>query len=419
MKLIFFFYFLLLINNSFAQFKKINLERNFFVMGLYSNHNFIQATTLKGLILTSEDNGISWTVDSTFKDHRLGCVFYIDSLTGFISGSGFSKALLKTENRGKSWKVFSETNIVGGGFATITYGDNRILITLGSQASFSFDKGITWKRSICPIEARDVYSFQFVNDSTGYLLASMKSNECLEGFVILQTIDSGQTFTTYSKECIFSTAGFVENKYGITKFVTDSVGFFMSDLKILKTKNAGLTFYSVANENEIQSGFMDKNERIAFIGKDTIFALFMHRLMYSFDQGEHWHHCSFYELDNQKDYAMWINITSNNKIIVGTMNSLYISDLKDIRKYNSIENLPNISNDIIIPSLFSNNLDIDFLEDSYDAVTISSIDGRKMIEVKGIHTKKVSIDTESLGCGIYIVTMTQGNVTKTVKVVKI
>lgn len=126
----------------------------------------------------TNDKGITWQstgVVTTIEDFVLTAILFLNTDTGFISGSAdFDKYILKTIDGGLSWNIVNEHNFIGS--HCIYFINDSIGISVGQEFySDSFlrtiDGGDNWDEVMPACGALHLVSFTFI-DSIGFCVGS-------------------------------------------------------------------------------------------------------------------------------------------------------------------------------------------------------------------------------------------------------
>jgi photosystem II stability/assembly factor-like uncharacterized protein len=140
-----------------------------------------------GNILKTTNGGTNWNIISTGATNSLSSVYFVNDLTGFISGGS---VILKSTNAGENWSAcFSYTGVISSLFFT----DSQTgYATSKFTSSFyrTTNAGISWT-SHHTGTTRNLEDIFFTNSSTGWIVAN--------GGTILKTTNSGLLVSVETK----------------------------------------------------------------------------------------------------------------------------------------------------------------------------------------------------------------------------
>lgn len=249
----------------------------------------ILSAGLPAVVCKTTDGGLNWKTVYTNLDEGV----FFDAMDFWDNNHGiaFSDAvknkllIIETFDGGNSWSAISESSspIVSekqGGFAASgtclkTFGTSSVIIGLGGpEASVlvSADFGRSWKKTTAPLDfgepSKGIFSFDFLDEKTGYCVGGDYRNDSLSTQSISKTIDGGLNWTLVNDTTI-------NGKYrSCIKFVNENVLVAVSRTGTSYSINSGKNwvslsgeFYSLSKGNDGSiwaSGAKGKAARLAF-----------------------------------------------------------------------------------------------------------------------------------------------------------
>ncbi|MGE5436533.1 MAG: YCF48-related protein [Syntrophothermus sp.] len=271
-----------------------------------SNTIFVLSVTLN----VSKDKGKTWALADTLSPNSEGWyknLFFLDSLTGFITSTSFQ--IMKTIDGGINWSHFKDEEFTDNLFEDAAYTSNTIFLTehlrldeypwysknyenqdyyitsknyvevnaLGNKTRSewfdylrSTNAGLSWEHfnSYSGKYTRPAYQVASFNDST-FIFSGLRS-------IINITYDKGETFQDLNHIEYF------DGVKGIS-FFNDNFGIFVAN-KIYKTYDGGKSFESISYPSKqnfyIESAMSDSNT--IFLSNDSS------TIIKSTDQGYTW-----------------------------------------------------------------------------------------------------------------------------------
>ncbi len=234
--------------------------------GVFGIGSRIWAVGDSGRYLSSNDIGSSWITGNSGIGTMLNCVYFVDSLTGFISGNG--GVILKTLNGGLNWNVLN---------TGVTYNIKKIKFTgvlngyaWGESPSIlkTSNGGITWSvistPSLSYIRALDISGTE--------MIAGSSEN------VLYRSTDLGENWMQVPLK--------IHSKPGINVLTILSPQRYMIVLEsgsIWNTTNGGATFIYAINE------FVDVLNSVTVRGSRAYAISNRHKMIVrSQDQGGNW-----------------------------------------------------------------------------------------------------------------------------------
>lgn len=118
---------------------------------IYITKNELITIGNEGVIYTSNDGGITWTLRESTTSADLTSVFMTDTTVGFAIG--INGTILKTTDKGHSW-ISMKSNTVED-LKAISYSTSKIIFAVGKKGTMikSTDAGINWTKVVVPTTA--------------------------------------------------------------------------------------------------------------------------------------------------------------------------------------------------------------------------------------------------------------------------
>lgn len=212
-------------------------------------------------ILKTTDKGANWQIiDVNFPYQGFEGIYFVDSQTGWITGSG--KSILKTTDGGLNW--FAQAMDFGSGinFNSIFFIDSQKGWAVGNNGKvfITSDGGNNWfERS-----ADTFYSLRavcFVNQHKGFVVG--------ERGEVFSSVDGGNSWTLISE---------ISNRYATVltriQFVDELNGYIFGSSLILYTNDGGLTwgkrFSSIGGAHKMGAFLLDSQHGIIAGGGGTV-----------------------------------------------------------------------------------------------------------------------------------------------------
>ncbi len=337
----------------------------------------------QGTILKTVDGGGNWSQQASPTDQWFNAVYFVDSLTGWITGYG---TLLGTKNGGETWhSLISSSDMM---YLSVHFADSLTgWITTGEPYDHSsvlktIDGGKTWNSTLF---FRGTYvALSFINAQTGWTLSTRYQE-------VLQTIDGGETWTSLAQlgGVLLSDIYFADSLTGWL------VGGFYEGV-ILKTTNGGLDW------TEQALGVEQPLEKVHFVDDQTGWAAGVGGLvLHTSDGGQ-----------------TWIEQTSNTS---HDLNSIYLSDAEQgcavgdqgtILQYNP-QQVTGEENEVRSDqtlSLFPNPVGRDLylswptLSDEAGEITLYTVTGQPLIQTLFLTGQKppLQLNVANLSGGLYL-----------------
>ena len=137
----------------------------------FMNHNVGIAVGKGGRIVKTVDSGETWSVVNGNVGVTLNSVDFINESVGFIAGDG--GVVLKTADGGKSWEHLYTHVGAREWLNSVCLTTEYVGYALGfHKIHYTSDSGNTWESSD-EITDNRLYSFDFVDEKTGYAVGSM------------------------------------------------------------------------------------------------------------------------------------------------------------------------------------------------------------------------------------------------------
>lgn len=164
-----------------------------------------------GTILKSTDYGVTWTPQSFLPLSRITDIDMVTPTTGYGSGytflSSYNGLIYKTTDGGTSWtgQLISSPAFDEIHFDCVFFIDSlrgyvagTSIDTLNNRAGIIFktvDAGTTWMPQVVPL-ASYLMDLQFVDDTTAYIAGTLNGSSGCGTSIILKTIDAGASWAT-------------------------------------------------------------------------------------------------------------------------------------------------------------------------------------------------------------------------------
>ena len=234
-------------------------------------------------IMTTIDGGRSWKLIRTDnKMHYINDVFFVSPEVGYCIGSdrlNFTPLILKTIDKGITWKQVEIETIFGVTLNSICFTENQIGLAVGTGgAIFYTDNHRNWGE-ISKGYLGSLYDIHFLDEDNGFVIGGKSPNNSC----ILTTKNSGISWEKLelnsSPPMCFS-------------FVNQNLGWIACKKgEIFKTINGGKnwTGYShIDNDIPVDISFINENQGW-ILGEKSVF--------YTKDGGKNWNHISNIDLN--------------------------------------------------------------------------------------------------------------------------
>lgn len=194
-------------------------------------------TTADGQILRTSDGGNQWSVvHTTSPENQLNDIHFFNANIGFVCGD--NGLILKTNNGGNEWSTV--TSGVTAHLKEIEFVSDQKGVILTSSTDYllaTIDGGNNWAASAFnpPLEITQMLSFDFVNETTGYLYGNHSD---MMG-MIYKTIDGGNTWElSFQADAMYTgKIAFSDPQLGIVLY-----GSHMYESKIYYTLDGGVNW---------------------------------------------------------------------------------------------------------------------------------------------------------------------------------
>lgn len=260
----------------------------------FLNENTGYVSTNGGRVLFTSDGGRSWEVrrSGSFSD-RFHSLFFLSEKKGFALNS--YRDVFKTTDGGKAWTQIELGSVgyIEQIHQVVFLNDNEGFLVTSTTLLYTSNGGTTWQNINLP-NGSGLHSLKFVDEKKGYLAGSG---------VLFKTLDGGKSWTSNANgggkltgfailnNKVFSTHMDAYNYYshsgremrvtadeGVTwqqlqkvdnanhrtiSFPSASTGFICSEDYNFKTEDGGVTWKTVAWNNQMSSGhFLDENTAV-------------------------------------------------------------------------------------------------------------------------------------------------------------
>ncbi len=194
----------------------------------FTNANTGYAVGQDGVILKTNDAGISWAPQNSGTTNGISSVYFTDADTGYAVGSGGS--LLKTTDAGLNWNLLPGASISLSSVFFTSVNVGYAAGTNGSSATINktINGGITWTVQLTT-PVTNFHAVYFCNDTTGYVVGN--------GGRIFKTTNAGNTWTQ-------QISGVTTSLFSV--YFTDENNGYVGDYgRILRTSDGGATWTSL------------------------------------------------------------------------------------------------------------------------------------------------------------------------------
>jgi photosystem II stability/assembly factor-like uncharacterized protein len=228
---------------------------------------FCYAVGWGGTIAKSDDFGTTWTQLShqqpAFNDAHFPCCDVGYAVTGSY---GYSIGrIFKSVNGGNTWNEL-DSSFIQRRFNTVVFSNADTGIIAGSGIYSTYDGGETW---ICshdlPYDSGQINSVKYVIPGTAVAVGS--------NGIFLRSSDNGHTWIQLE--------GIPSVHYFDVTFPSESNGFALGEMILMKTTDAGLTWTPIPLTHEISSIYFYDGNKGFGVGNDGI-------IMKTEDGGYHW-----------------------------------------------------------------------------------------------------------------------------------
>ena len=180
-----------------------------------------------GTCLKTIDGGANWTSLSLLTGNGKVSVFFNDVNTGYVSGVGWSDAIMKTTNGGATWSNSYTNNTEE--FSSIYFtgmNEGYAVSSISGKVLKTINAGADWTTQV-PAGSGGLYAVKFPTVTEGFIVGGFPNNSR-----ILKTTDSGATWTP-------QTSSTTEPLFDVF-FINSSVGYAVGkNGAIIKTTNGG------------------------------------------------------------------------------------------------------------------------------------------------------------------------------------
>ncbi|WP_276372163.1 YCF48-related protein [Chryseolinea sp. H1M3-3] len=226
----------------------------------------------------TKDAGKTWIGIPNVAGEYFRGIEFKDEKNGYIYGGYYGSLLFVTNDGGESWTRASNPSgpgaIMGmaraktGKLISVHSTDYNSYDGLGRSINFSVDEGSTWE-SLHSLPTEDFYKINFVTENVGYLLSE-------EGQY--KTVDKGMTWKKFAwSKDIYSFHYFDENNALL------SDGFI-----IYKTTDGGVTLEEVLVTTSSPDPYYVPAGQLYAVNDDVIFSYSDYALYRSLDGGDTW-----------------------------------------------------------------------------------------------------------------------------------
>lgn len=280
-----------------------------------------------GKIYHSENFGVSWRIDSSFKGVGPDGIAFADREIGYITTDQVQGGLLKSINGGESWQPLSSGPLMGvhiGSRVVFTHPDiGYAAFVYDSKVSYTTDSGLNWPNALVDFgTCWRTFRLTFVNDSTGYLLGNSLDDPGFEtgNLLIYKTTNFAHSWQLVSDLPITG--------YGDMEFIDDTTSILVSKRCILKSKNSCISFDTVMYSTDPMDAFATLSRSVSFANRDTGYVAYFGSVYRTYDAGDTWSKTSFnFQNFGQSNIIDFIKAATGSKVIVGcTLGDVYLTN---------------------------------------------------------------------------------------------
>jgi len=355
-------------------------------------------TGQNGLLLKTSDGGETWEQKDSGTDLNLGKIQFITPQIGFVTGA--NGHLIKTEDGGETWELKSIEGV--GTIWGMSFVNEDLFFLSGLDLDLnsiiikSTDGGDNWEITSVTLPVQKLNEIQFFNEEIGYASTTIGYPGYNHG--ILKTEDGGANWMQ------------LENTYYPFQFIDENTGFCYPD-GLFKTVDGGYNFEPlgcgggwgyismyVVNENNawgILDGLFDGDGSTRGIVKDYILedGTCIQEIWYDDDPWMNMNTIHF--ADENTGYivgyrhgnpTIWKNSTGIN-----TMSTAEQVETAKIKVY------PNPASDVLNTDLGKTFTEI--------KVSLSDVSGKQFISETHKQKDKLSIHTQTLPKGVYVLSI--------------
>lgn len=283
----------------------------------FFNESFGWVVGYNGIIMKTEDGGANWNIQFNQANYSFNSVFFIDSVTGFVVGSGSNNngIIYKTTNGGNLWIELSIPSVQS--LNTIYFYNSNLGFAIGQNGTIlkSIDGGNQWY-------SIPTGTIAFFND---IVLADSTNGYVLDLYNTLGvTSDAGETW-------FFNDLFTEHDLYSLTLLNSTSIVITGFEI-ILKSTDAGMTWQSTNPPFQLFSSCFTDSLTGFTVGRDGA-------ILKTIDGGYTWDIISFGEMNSLKSI---IKTTDNALFVAGNSSTIgkstdlgnnWIQLIKDIFDY--------------------------------------------------------------------------------------
>lgn len=380
----------------YAQWVQQNSGVNVVLNDVYCvSEDFVVVVGENGTILKTTDGGVTWMQKASGTTQNLTKVQFTNANVGYAAANtNFNGTLLKTIDGGETWN-----SVAAAGTAVMLdlsiIDENIVYIITGNYA---LEKSINGGESFEVVNTNDLYrKVQFINEQVGYASS---------GVSLIKTIDGGITWSTLCPmDGIPGDGSFF--------FVNEQVGFVNTTDNLTRTTDGGLTFTYLDTIEYTMCKLFAPSENVVWgVTVELILSNISDQTM----RGEILAPGDFQRISGTPFFK---SIYFANETIG------YATDFDgNIFKNTtgtmlSINHLDENSSYQIFPNPTSDQIAVSFKEEQSEPFSVKIVNtlGKEIFSEDYAPTNFVTIDTKSFSKGIYLLSITIQEKTKTQKII--
>jgi len=196
----------------------------------------------------------------------LSCVFFPDSLTGYVSK--WDGDIIKSVDGGITWSTISNTGISGTDEIFFTSNSTGFAVGASDRIYKTSDGGLTWTPSNIIANVGTYHGIFFINDQIGYAVGPNGT--------ILKSVDYGLNWSSLQSD--------TDQDLWALNFINADTGIIVgNDGVILKTTDGGTDWIDLSILNQASD-----YKYIKMISNDTVFVAGQNIFASTYDGGTNW-----------------------------------------------------------------------------------------------------------------------------------